>query len=624
MSKEAKKLEKTWLDEGDIMIRRPSDDEQRAGKIQTSDYQISSLTIQTKIMSCLELIDRVYRTKITTIEKSKANKIKKYKSIIKNLFYYLKYVNTTDDFYVALREDKEMSEKMGFDIKLILKSQKSWEKVLTQSHILPIIVTFVKENQDSEEYTEEEVAICKRNYIEIYDFLKKQSERYENPALYFSALSYIKSFNSILRDDFMNGVMEDIMDFPGTFDDLKNFIFHYLDTKNVGSVKRHTQTVVNELCQDSQNEIREIIIRDGIGDKLTLPNYISYLENYKPAVITNFIEECGVDIRNYTTFDELCDALYSPDIISQIRNGLNVKIRARSTGDIRKGAELIIEQKRFISKYENAKKKLGDDIADYNPDDANFNIEIKKKILDEKKDDLDKKKDEYEELRNLLRNARSIHDSSSVAYLKNKLRNKEEEIRQTNKIYKTLKRDYVESKNKTKAKNRAYEIYKQYKMRELEMIQNMKDERVYEDLYELDVMEKKIKSNLLDEDFIPYFTWRFVCSEMDDDTANTICESLEKYLNDKNGVCGESGYINATPHQFQNGPDRLTQFFIDYPKSAAIYKAFEKKGINLSNILVKGFADCLKKDIKYIEEETYFNIPMEKTLSNDDEDTFWN
>ena len=46
MSKEAKPLANDWVEENELMIRRPSDDEQRAGKIQTSDYQISSLTIQ--------------------------------------------------------------------------------------------------------------------------------------------------------------------------------------------------------------------------------------------------------------------------------------------------------------------------------------------------------------------------------------------------------------------------------------------------------------------------------------------------------------------------------------------------------------------------------------------------
>ena len=624
MSKEAKKLEKTWLDNDDIMIRRPSDDEQRAGKIQTSDYQISSLTIQTKIMSCLELIDRVYRTKLTTIEKSNSNKIKKYKTIINKLFYHLKFVNTTEEFYEILGEDKKLSEKIGFDVKLILKSQKSWDKVLTQSHILPIIVTFVKENQDSEEYTEEEVAICKKNYVAVFNFLKKQSERYENPALYFTALSSINSFNSILRENLMKDDSENLLDFPGSFEDFKNYVFHYLETKNVGSIKRHTQTVVNELCQESQKEILETIIEDGIGDMLTLPNFITYLENHKPHIISNFQDECGIDIRNYSTFDDLCDALYAPEVIAHIRNGLNVKIRARSTGDIRKGAELIIEQKRFIAKYENAKKRLGEDISDYNPENENFNIEVKKKIVDEKKEELEQKKIEYEEYKEQLHNARSIRDSSSVSYLKNKLRNKEEEIRQINRTYKILKRDYIESRNKTKSKNRAYEIYKQYKLKELEMIHNMKDDRLYEDLHELDIMEQKIKNNLLDEDYIPYFTWRFVCCDMDIETADTICESLEKYLNEKNGVCGEPGYINATAHQFRSGPDKLIQFFIDYPKSAAIYKAFEKKGHNLSKILVKGFADCLKKDIKCVEEDTYFNVPMEKTLSNDDEDTFWN
>lgn len=622
MSKEAKKIDKKWLDADDIMIRRPSDDEQRLGKIQTSDFQISSLTIQTRIMSWLNLIDRVYRTKTTTIKKSNSNKIKKYKTIINKLFYNLKFINTTEEFYNVLTEDTNLSEKVGFDIKILLKSQKTWEKVLSQSHILPIVATFVKENNDSPYYTEEEVTRCKRNYIDVYEFLKKQSNRFENPSLYFSTLSNISSFKSIIKDEILYDAFDEIMDFAGSFEQLKDYIFYYLDTKNVGSIKKHTQSVINEMCLASQQKILNIIIENDIGDKLTYENYISYLEKFEPGLIENFEDKSGINIKNYSSFDDLCDTLYSPDIIHNIRDGLNVKIRARTSGDIRKGSELIIEQKRYISKYENAKRKFGEDINEYNPENENFNVNLKKKILDEKREDLESKKENLSNLKEQLSFARKNKNTSLVSLLKSKIRNIDEDIRQTNRMCKALKKDYIDTKNKVKAKNRVYEVYKQYKQKELEMIQNMKDERTEDDLHELDIIEQKLKNSLIKEEYIPYFTWRFVCCDMDTETANTICESLEKYLNEKNGVCGEPGYINATSHEFEEDGEILTQFFIDYPKSAAIYKAFEKKQ-NLSEILLKGFADCLGKNIKYIKEDTYFNVPMEKTLSQENNDTFW-
>ena len=123
MSKEARKLNKAFLEENDLMIRRPSDDEQRLAKIVTSDYQISSVTIQSSILSSLDMVDRTYRSKTATISLSTSNKIKKYKSIVEKLFFNLKFIKDTKEFFEFIKNEKDVFNKTGIDIKLFLKAQ---------------------------------------------------------------------------------------------------------------------------------------------------------------------------------------------------------------------------------------------------------------------------------------------------------------------------------------------------------------------------------------------------------------------------------------------------------------------------------------------------------------------
>ena len=623
MSKEAKTLANEWVEENELIIRKPSDDEQRAGKIQTSDYQISSLTIQTKILSTLELIDRVYRTKNTTVEASNGNKIKKYKTIINKLFFNIRHINNMDDFYITISEDKNLSDEIGFDVKNYLKSLKSWDKVLNNDNIIPAIAAFVKMDSEEGSYTEEEVTLCKERCIKVFNYFEKQKEVYESPTLCFTALSHISSFRSIIRDEIFFDVFNTLLDFEGSIEEYKNFLNDYLDQKNKGSIKKHTQTLVEEMCLKSQAEILDIIKNEGVGEKLTLKNYVKYLIAHAPHIISNFKEEIGVSLMDYETFNDLCEALYSPIIIKNIRQNLDVKIRPRVNGEIRKGSELIIEQKRFNAKCESAKKKLGDDIHNYNPENENYITNVKNNLYLEKKKEVTEKKALINKLKTELKKYRKSHDISEAQRLKFLIRDEEHNLRELSNVCKVLKKEYITQKNKTKSKNRAYEIYKQYKQKELDMFRDMKDERKSDDLYELNILEQQIKNDNLKEDFIPYFTWKFVCYDMDITTADNICETLEKYLNEGNGVCGESGYINASSYLTRYEGENVIEFYIDYPKSAAIYKAFNKKK-NLSDVLINGFSDCLNKNIKYIKELTQFNIPMETTLiEKDDEESYW-
>lgn len=112
---------------------------------------------------------------------------------------------------------------------------------------------------------------------------------------------------------------------------------------------------------------------------------------------------------------------------------------------------------------------------------------------------------------------------------------------------------------------------------------------------------------------IPYYTWRFVCDKIDNDTAQMIEKTLEENLNKGSGINGEEGYINVTAFQMT----KSYEFFVDYPKNSNLFRAFKKKGIELSNILIEGVAAHLKKNFVNCQGETYINSPMGKTLGGD-------
>lgn len=84
-------------------------------------------------------------------------------------------------------------------------------------------------------------------------------------------------------------------------------------------------------------------------------------------------------------------------------------------------------------------------------------------------------------------------------------------------------------------------------------------------------------------------------------------------MNKGGGVGGEDGYINVTAFPMTQS----YEFFVDYPKNSNLFRAFRKKGIELSNILIEGVAQHLKTSFVHCKGETYFNNPMSKTLNGD-------
>jgi hypothetical protein len=160
----------------------------------------------------------------------------------------------------------------------------------------------------------------------------------------------------------------------------------------------------------------------------------------------------------------------------------------------------------------------------------------------------------------------------------------------------------------------AYETIKDFIKKNNELCEFIESTRTWEELSEL---EENNLANAIqrqkNEQNIPYYTWRFVCDKIDKDTALKIEDALEENLNKGSGVNGEDGYINVTAFPMS----KSYEFFVDYPKSSNMFKAFKKKGKELSKILIEGVAQHLGIKFVCCDGETFVNNPMEKTMNGD-------
>ena len=68
-----------------VIIRKPTDEEQRCAKIVTSDYAISCVTIHSSILKLLGLVDKVYRSKECVIKYSNKREIASAKKALNNI-----------------------------------------------------------------------------------------------------------------------------------------------------------------------------------------------------------------------------------------------------------------------------------------------------------------------------------------------------------------------------------------------------------------------------------------------------------------------------------------------------------------------------------------------------------
>ena len=153
-----------------------------------------------------------------------------------------------------------------------------------------------------------------------------------------------------------------------------------------------------------------------------------------PSTLDEIESEWGIRIEDYSgSWSDLCDYLYSPKVISKIRNSLGVEVRSRTKGEVRKGSEFNDKKlyEATITKYE---QRLGCSM-EY------FNESIEKQKIENLKDELAKLDVQYSEAKLAVSHARknksddldALVDASKqmrnrINYLKSSIEKLEKEL----------------------------------------------------------------------------------------------------------------------------------------------------------------------------------------------------
>lgn len=526
-----------------VIIRKPTQDEQREAKIVTSDYLIGAVTIHSSVLHTLGWIDRVYRSKKSISVYSNKGEISRIKKALKSIVItqienwtpkeLLRFAENCDKFpnFVALLNDCQF---------------KSW------NHIKD---------------------------IQIPQFAKK----IKNPSTFLKIEQRCRSIDKLLSDSILQGMSMYRFEDNLSLKELLPVFFKYLDTVTTDTKKVHTQTLIWEKAWEYQKKLEK-----DLGKKFTVKKFANSLSQSK---INEIEEKWGINLTEFEgSWSDLCDYLYSPDIISKIRAELNVEVRSRSKFESRKGIETI-DKKKFTKIIEEKKRILGSD----------FDLTVAERKLKEAKRKVELTKVQWQEAKMLYK--LSNKDAS--------LKRAAENLRSS---YNQAKKTYSELKNQHNKKMTALEILEKYEKKQSLVQQIIQQTRTGEELSLIE-QEERIEAIIRqkNEEQIPYYTWRFVCDKIDDKTANMIEETLEENLNKGCGVNGEDGYINVTSFPM----NKCREFFVDYPKNSNLFRAFSAKGIKLSNILIQGVANHLKTSFVNCQGQTYFNSPMEKTMTGD-------
>lgn len=528
-----------------VKVRKPTNNEQRLGKIVTSDYGISAVTIHSSVLKTLGWIDKVYRRKEVIVTHSNKNDIKKAQSLFnsfsKNATPYsqLSLVNNAKTHFKFV----DYIEVNFFD---------SWIDVEMT------IPTFIIDGN------------------------------FKSPQSFIRTLNKARNFIALF-DNLLEGLSDYKFERKKTIKELIPTFEEYFDKIVTDNVVKHTQTYIWEKAYEFQKQQEHLL-----GENFTPKQYaLNSLDEWQRSNIKN---EWNIDLTSYEgSWAELCDYLYSPKMIKEIRDKLGVKVRSRETNKVRKGVESN-ERKQFAKIIEKKRAICG----------ADFNLNEEERKIKESEKALLIKETDYEEAKFILNHA---------------IENNSEDVDKLTKAAETLRQRYSYAqrkhnrliKNFNKKKD-AYDIVKEYEFKQNLLNEMIEESREGEELsaFELEENLEAIRRQKAEEQ-IPYYTWRFVCDKIDAQTAQDIETALEEGLNKGSGVNGERGYINVTAFPMK----RSYEFFVDYPKNSNLFRAFKAKGMMLSKILIEGVASHLHKSFVNCQGETFINSPMEKTMSGD-------
>lgn len=611
-----------WDWQTELVLRKPSNEEQFNANIDTSDFQISGLTIQSKILNVMGLCSKVYRSKYTTVQYSTKKAIGRYTSVFNKTFsYFEKTTPVTELYKCESLTNTAMNERFGVNVRSILMTANNWNEILKQEVLLPQVVAIVKGRYEEEgcgedyEPSEELVRDCKLTYIHLYDFLEEQKKSGITLKKFVNRSTVYDSFFSLINDDFFKNVRSEIMDFDGNIGQLSRFIDKFLKKQDRGSVRGYSRGVMEEEVLEAQKKIASILTEEGMC--FNFEGFKYYLAMYNPDVVENLETEFGLCLDEETsisTFEDLALWFYNPERMHEIRESLGVKVRARSKGEARQGVKWVIKSFNYDAKIKN----LTDKIGDFNEEDATQRVKDLKYRMEQREKENNEAKLARHHASVKYRMAKKSKDPVLIERCKKEYEEMVLAATTTSKSLTATKKAYNKAKNDVDKKISAVEKVREYRERYGKLISSMRENASNEEKTLVDDMEKSVKFKVLEEDTIPYSTWTFKAYVINEDVIRVVTEELENGFSGIKGRDGTTSVVNVTSYAYlDNNKNAISEFFVDYPKGNKLFKAFEKNP-NLSNVLINGISNMVKQKLGYYvdfaPEEAKWNVDMEKTL----------
>lgn len=567
------------------VIRKPKAKEQYAAKIETSDFQISSLNIQSAILFSMNLSSRIYRSKTTIIQYNTKKKAERFRKIFNKILSEFSVDMSMIDFYKRMSySTSNVNKQIGVNIHRALKGARSWNKLLSYDELY---VRMGKNSEATDKATE---------------LLNEAKNLYNLPSKFLKYLSTHESFSSISGDAFFEPIAKDFWFFNGkNVGEFRKYVNKYIDSVSHEAKRGHSQTILENEAVEIQNKII-----DEIGCKLTPDILFDWLKRTDPNSKDRLLDNCllNIDEQHFDTFEELCLYLYSPNVMSYIRGRQCVDVRARAKGEVRKGIELTYERNLIERSNRKAEK-----IISKLPENITLAIKHAVETLDLRSKEYNEAREIKKQLKKALSTAQECGDDKKAAIIRSEYENASQVVSGLRGSVSNAKKALKNAESMRDKKAEALETLKKNVHDELKLIERI-DSNNEVCSYDLVKLRKDLERKMHEQDEIPYSTWEFYTPILSIKLANYIVNKLETNLNKP-----KEQYINVMWSYDKN--DEIIKFYVDYPSKSNIFKAFQK-----DNSLAQKLLDAMIQEMpvtkkKIVITSTKTNVSMETSLMNE-------
>ena len=584
----------------------------------SGDYQMGQLITLSKILFDFDILHKIYRSKKDNWNDQTYNAATVDKLLDGVRRQFSKKTYTPDTPIEQVAEDlqnstDELEKEYGVRIPELIGAIPDWATALTippktKSPDMPrgfnpiIMKNLITLKGDAE---------AKRLYPRINELLIDASTKYKNPKAYAKYVSKCQTIQAVLGEPMLKKLFDRAMTSPNVTDVEELVLFLNTNLNNMREEKRPGNSVAilhnnaMKAIQGADVMMKRKGFKEGVRN---IHDMFEYLEEYRPESFAHICRTYELDansVQQFNSYNEFCNWLYSdPERLGKIY------LSARVEG--KEGARMNVEYSSLDKKERKLRKNASEGGRKRGAKGASIE-EKEKKLADclEAIEQLDREiaslpEDSPELKEKQILRAKLRKKYTDGTWMLNKAKTKLEEQGDAPAPVKSLN-DEIDELRKAKEAMRDEEYNR---------LKDEVDIEKFEDKYNKEANRYSTGEFDMAEGYVT-MAFSFALGEKDMDIAEYLENSIEKYFNKLELKAGKEDLINVTAHpgKYEGRMRRLpcVRYFIDYPRSSALYTKLKKMEKPERQQYVISF---LEKLIKNVYEKFHANIDLVLTDKN--------